>query len=88
MSEVQTQMGLPNTGHMKYALTALTYLVSFALIGVVSFFVVIFLAGPHAGLLPEPLEVFVGIVGLLAVLVLPILVARTVWKRMGARRLA
>lgn len=73
---------------MKYALTALTYFVSLALIGVVSFFVVIFFAGPHADLLPEPLEVVVGIVGLLAVLVLPILAARTVWKRMGAKGFA
>ena len=73
---------------MKYALTALTYLVSLALVGVVSFFVVIFLAGPHADLLPEPLEVVVGVVGLLAVLLLPILAARTVWKRMGAKDFA
>jgi hypothetical protein len=68
---------------MKYALTALAFVVSSLVIAVMAFFVVIFLAGPHADLLPQPLEVLVGIAGWLAVLVLPILIARSVWKRVG-----
>lgn len=73
---------------MKYTLTAVTFLVSFAVIGVVSFFFVVFLAGLHADLLPEPLEVVVAIVGWLSVLVIPLLVARLVWKRMAAKSVA
>jgi uncharacterized membrane protein YuzA (DUF378 family) len=73
---------------MKYALTALAFVVSLLVVGVVAFFVVIFLAGPHADILPQPLEVLVGIAGWLAVLVLPILSARSVWTRMERNRVA
>jgi hypothetical protein len=55
------------------------------LIAGVSFVVVIFLAGPHSGLLPQWLEVGVIGLGWMAVLVLPFLTARKVWRRLGAR---
>jgi hypothetical protein len=47
-------------------------------VAALTFFVVIFLAGPHAGLLPHALEVVVFVLGWLFVLVLPVLAARTV----------
>ena len=52
-----------------------------ALVIPVSFVLVIVLAGPHAGLLPQPLEVAVLIMGWLAVLVVPAIAARAVWKK-------
>jgi lauroyl/myristoyl acyltransferase len=44
---------------------------------------VIFLAGPHAGVLPQWAEAVVLGLGWLAVFVLPVLVARRLWRRLG-----
>jgi hypothetical protein len=62
-------------------LVAATYLGALVLVTPIVFAIVIFLAGPHAGLLPQALEVAVMITGWLAVLILPALVARAVWKK-------
>lgn len=67
-------------------LSALAYLAALALVAVLTFFAVIFLAGPHAGLLPHWLEVVVFAAALLIVLVLPALAARWVWRRLAARQ--
>lgn len=69
---------------MRIVWTLLAYLVSLAVVGAVSAVAVLFLAGPHAGLLPAPLESLVLIQGWLAVVVLPILAARRTWNRGGA----
>jgi hypothetical protein len=65
-------------------LTALAYLASLVLVAAVVLVAVLFLAGPHAGLLPQPLEVAVIVIGWLAVLALPVLAARSVWGRLRA----
>jgi hypothetical protein len=49
------------------------------LVSAISFFVVIILAGPHAGLLPAWLEMVVLFLGWLAVIVIPIMAAIRVW---------
>lgn len=67
--------------YVKYIATALAYVVSLAVVVVLAFFTVLVLAGPHAGLLPSWLEPVVLAIGWLAVLVLPVLVARLVWRR-------
>lgn len=67
---------------MKYLLTALAYLLAVVAIAALAFVVVLFVAGPHAGLLPQWLEVVVIVLGWLAILVLPVLLARTVWRRL------
>jgi hypothetical protein len=59
--------------------TILTYLLSLAAIACIAFIVVIVVAGPHAGLLPIWLEVTVAGLGWLAVLILPVVLARKVW---------
>lgn len=59
-----------------------TYLGSLVVVAALSFIVVIFLAGPHAGLLPHFLEIVVLVLGWLAVLVLPFLAAWKVWRRL------
>lgn len=71
---------------MKALLVALTYLGSLLGVAAASFIVVIVLAGPHAGLLPHWLEAVVLGLGWLAVLILPILAARAVWRRLGKRQ--
>jgi hypothetical protein len=66
---------------MRLLLTIAAYLGALVAVAVVAFFVVIFLAGPHAGLLPHALEAVVLILGWLSVLVLPVWAAWTVWRR-------
>lgn len=68
---------------MKVVATAVAYMVSLAIVAALSFFAVLILAGPHTGLLPSWLEPAVLGIGWLAVLVLPVLVARVVWRRIG-----
>jgi hypothetical protein len=41
---------------MKVLVTAIAYLISLAVVAVVTFIVVLVLAGPHAGLLPGWME--------------------------------
>lgn len=67
---------------MRVLLTIATYLAALAAVAVLAFFAVMFLAGPHAGLLPHALEVVVLILGWLSVLVLPLLAAGAVWRRL------
>lgn len=62
-------------------LTAAAYLFTLVIVAAVVFVVVIVLAGPHAGLLPQWLEVVVIGAGWLLVLVVPVLAARWVWRR-------
>ena len=69
---------------MKLLLTIATYLGSLVAVALVAFFMVIFLAGPHAGLLPHALEAVVLILGWLSVLVLPVWAAWVVWHRAGS----
>lgn len=68
---------------MKVVATAVAYMVSLAVVAALSFFAVLIFAGPHAGLLPSWLEPVVLGIGWLAILVLPVLVARVVWRRIG-----
>lgn len=68
---------------MKWLFTLLVYVAALVAVAFVAFFVVIFLAGPHAGLLPQWAAVIVQVLGWLAVLVLPALAARKFWRRFG-----
>jgi hypothetical protein len=68
---------------VKILATILTYLLALVVIACSAFIIVIVLAGPHAGLLPHWLEVVVFVSGWLAILILPVLLARKVWRRFG-----
>lgn len=68
---------------MRLLLAVGSYAASLALVAVTAFVVTLVLAGPHAGLLPHWAEVIVLVAGWLAVLVLPVWVARAVWRRVG-----
>lgn len=69
---------------MRLVLTVLTFLASLAAVAVLAFFVVIFLAGPHSGLLPQPLEVTVIVLGWVCMIAVPVWLAHAVWRRGGA----
>lgn len=66
---------------MKLLPVIFSYLFALAVTVPVAFFAVIILAGPHSGLLPSWLEAIVLALGWLAVLLVPVLVARRVWQR-------
>ncbi len=56
-------------------------LMTLPLVAALSFAVVIVLAGPHSGLLPEWIEVLVLALGWMATLAVPVWVGRRVWVR-------
>lgn len=62
---------------MRYLLALLTYLVSLVVVAALALVIVLVLAGPHAGLLPQWAEVLLLAAGWLAVLLMPIWI--TVW---------
>lgn len=59
---------------MRLPFTIAAFLATLVVVTAVGFIVVIVLAGPHAGILPQPLEVAVTILGWLSILVLPLVV--------------
>jgi ABC-type uncharacterized transport system permease subunit len=72
---------------MRLAATALAYLVSFVLVAAGAFITVMLLAGPHGGVLPASLHSATLLLGWACVLVVPLLVARWVWRRSGPAQL-
>lgn len=70
---------------MRIVLTGIAYLLALGLVGAGAFAVVIVVAGPHAGILPSFLEPVVLGLGWLAVLIVPIRIARSVWMRLAKR---
>ena len=66
---------------MRIIITVLTFLVSLTVTGIVVFFLVFFLAGPHGGILPSSFYTATLIFGWLLVVAIPIIVARWVWRR-------
>jgi len=69
----------------RLALTALAYLLVLGATAVVAFFGVLALGGPHGGLLPSFASPVVLFAGWAAVLVVPTLAARRVWRRTAKR---
>ena len=67
---------------MKYLLTLISYFVSLVVVIIVTFFLVMGLAGPHGGLLPKVFDGLVLAIGWLSVLTVPVYVAFKVWRRL------
>jgi hypothetical protein len=65
----------------RVALTLLAYLAALVSVAMVCGTMVLLVAGPHSGLLPDWLEAVVLGLGWLLVLVLPLWVAHRVWRR-------
>lgn len=70
---------------VRMLLTVLSFAVALVVVAALAFVVVLVLAGPHASVLPRWLEPIVIAAGWIAVLALPLLVARKVWRRLGAK---
>ncbi|WP_448506038.1 hypothetical protein [Immundisolibacter sp.] len=66
-------------------LAGVIYLAALAVVGALALVVVIVLAGPHSDVLPGAAQGVVVIVGWQAVLVIPAMAARLVWRRAGKR---
>lgn len=65
----------------RVAIAALAYLVSLAVFAPLLFFAVMILAGPHSSMLPSRLQPAVMVLGWVALTVLPVMTARTMWRR-------
>ena len=70
---------------MRIAKVLLAFFLTLIATVVVAAIVVLVVAGPHTGLLPPALETIVLAVGWLAVIVVPLLAARRVARRLSAR---
>jgi len=68
---------------MKAAIVVGTYVVTLVAVASTAFVAVMLVAGPHSGLLPDWAENVVLGLGWLATVVVPFLVARIVWRRLG-----
>ena len=66
---------------MRLLLTLLAFIVSLVPTAVAAFFAVIFLAGPHGGVLPASLHTATLLLAWLCVLVIPLLIACWAWRR-------
>jgi hypothetical protein len=66
---------------MRWLLGLLAWLASLAVLAPICFFAVILLAGPHSSMLPGWLQSFVLLLGWLVVVVVPVWIARAVWRR-------
>jgi len=66
-------------------LAGVAYLAALAVVGALALLVVMVLAGLHSDLLPGAAQGVVLVVGWLAVLVIPAMAARRVWRRAGKR---
>ncbi len=80
--------GWPVSAIMWLVINIGAYLAALGAVAAVIFFVVIFLSGPHAGLLPHGAEVMGLAAGRFVVLVLPVVLARAVWCITGRQRAA
>lgn len=64
---------------------SLSYLVTLFFIAIVTFVIVWFFAGPHAGILPSWLESALLAFGWWIVFLLPILIAYRIWQHLNKR---
>jgi hypothetical protein len=68
---------------VRWLLALLAWLGSLVLLAPLCFFAAIVLAGPHSSILPSFLQPLVLVLGWASVLVVPVWVARVVWRRVG-----
>ena len=72
----------------RLVLTCLAYFVALGLTGWLAFIGVLWLAGPHGGVLPQSMHTTTLVVGWVLVLVVPILIARCTWRGLVSYRRA
>ena len=66
--------------------TCVVFLLALAVTATVTFFAVIFLAGPHGGVLPPSLHTAALVLGWVVVVVVPSLAGRWAWHRLAPSR--
>lgn len=71
---------------MRFLVTSLAFVVLLLATAVAAFFAVIFLAGPHGGVLPPSLHTATLALAWLFVIVIPLAGARWVWRRYARSR--
>lgn len=71
---------------MRHIYTGLAYCVALILTAIAASFAVLYLAGPHGGALPESFYIPVLCAAWAAVIALPFLFARWMWRRLAALR--
>jgi len=67
---------------MRYFVTGLAYLVGLVGVAALASLAVLFLVGPHGGVLPDSFYLPILALGWMAVIVLPVLFARWMWFKM------
>ena len=70
---------------MQWLLAFFAWLVAATILGPILFFSVLVLAGPHSSLLPSAIQPAVLVLGWLVFLVMPLWIARRVWRSRRAR---
>lgn len=70
---------------MRYVLTVAAFVGTLWLVGIAAVFAVISFAGPHSGPISKPMELLVYGLACISVLVIPVIAARSVWRRMSGR---
>ena len=68
---------------MRILITVLAILISAVVTAAVAFYAVIFLAGPHGGVLPSAFQSPALAMGWLAVIGVPVFIGRWTWRRFG-----
>ena len=63
----------------------MVFVVALVVTATIAFFSVLYLAGPHGGVLPTSLGPATLVVGWVFVAAVPLLVARWTWRRTGVR---
>jgi hypothetical protein len=71
---------------MRYVLAIAAFLATLLVAAAAAIFAVIAFAGPHSDILPMPLQILVYLLAWAAVLGLPTLAARAVWRRTGPKK--
>jgi hypothetical protein len=71
---------------MRHIYTGLAYLVALILTAIAASFAVLYLVGPHGGALPQSFYIPVLCIGWAAVIVLPVLFSRWMWRKLAALR--
>lgn len=71
---------------MRILITTLAVVAAAMITVPVVFFAVLFLAGPHGGVLPPSLHGYTLVLGWIAVIAAPVLAGRWAWRRFAGRR--
>jgi len=67
---------------MRHVFTPLAYLAALTLTAIAMSFAILYLVGPHGGVLPAVFYLPMLCVGWAAIVVLPVLFARWMWRRL------